>query len=131
MPSVEADSSAISHDDPDFGVLVLRVWREDREHGFRARITRLRSVLTGGEHTSVVASPSDVEVAVHAWLEDASPAPVTHENRLKITGWIPAMPGSTQRRPAPDRPRKRPFLSGACPRGLRWICRRGRFSSHD
>lgn len=57
---------------PPAPVLVVRVWHEEGEYGFRARITYTTDVLAEGEQTVVVASPGEVEKMLRAWLNNVS-----------------------------------------------------------
>jgi hypothetical protein len=51
-------------------VLVVKVWHEEGEYGFRARITYTTDVFAEGEQSIVVASPGEVEKTLRAWLNN-------------------------------------------------------------
>jgi hypothetical protein len=51
------------------GIMIVRVWLEADEQGFRARMTHTLDA-TGGEEAMVTAAePEDVYAAVRTWVE--------------------------------------------------------------
>lgn len=65
---VSEGSSGMERPSP--GVLVIRVWRQESDGAFRARVTRTADVLHSSEATTIVSSPEELEELVHAWLQE-------------------------------------------------------------